>query len=210
MATVNSYTGDMPAPDRTSLPEIVTAASALLEERGLDGVTMQAVAERVGVRAPSLYKRVAGREALLRLVAERAFADLAERLDAARDLPELAAVYRAYGHARPAAFRLIVSPGVGVPTVDVSHAAAASAAVRRLVRERLGVSGVRELEAARTVTAWATGFIGMELHSGFNLGGDLDAAWDFGLSLVLGGLDVVAGAGETSPQARGSSVREKN
>ena len=70
MAIVNSYTRKMPTPDRTSLDAIVGAASDLLEQTGLAGVTMQAVALRVGVRAPSLYKRVPSRERLIQL-AER-------------------------------------------------------------------------------------------------------------------------------------------
>ena len=59
----------MPTPDRTSLAEIVDAGRGILESAGPSKLTMQAVAERVGVRAPSLYKRVRDRDALLELVA---------------------------------------------------------------------------------------------------------------------------------------------
>ncbi|MDF2575814.1 MAG: TetR family transcriptional regulator, partial [Agromyces sp.] len=47
----------MPTPERTTLAEIVRAGRDQLESGGPDGLTMQAVALRVGVRAPSLYKR---------------------------------------------------------------------------------------------------------------------------------------------------------
>ena len=60
----------MPTPDRTSLADIVAAARQILESEGLAGLTMQAVAQRVGVRAPSLYKRVRNRDDLIRLVTE--------------------------------------------------------------------------------------------------------------------------------------------
>ena len=43
---------------------------------------MQAIAERVGVRAPSLYKRVRDRDALLRLIAEATIDELGDRLAA--------------------------------------------------------------------------------------------------------------------------------
>lgn len=38
------------------------------------------------------------------------------------------------------------------------------------------------LEAARLVTAWATGFLTMELSGAFRLGGDLDEAFEYGLA----------------------------
>jgi hypothetical protein len=39
-----------------------------------------------------------------------------------------------------------------------------------------------ELEAARTVTAWLTGFIAMELGGEFRLGGQVDTAFDHGIA----------------------------
>ncbi|MDQ4490841.1 TetR/AcrR family transcriptional regulator [Sinomonas sp. ASV486] len=73
----------MPTPERTNLTQIVEAAKTILEESGLAGLTMSAVAARVGVRAPSLYKRVGGRDELLGLVADATVLDLAGRIDAA-------------------------------------------------------------------------------------------------------------------------------
>ncbi len=75
----------MPTPERTSLEEIVEAAARLLEEGGPGAVTMQAVAQAVGVKAPSLYKRVRDREALLGLVGAAAADDLTARLEAASE-----------------------------------------------------------------------------------------------------------------------------
>ena len=60
----------MPTPPRTSLPEIVAAGRSILEADGLGGLTMQRVAEEVGVRSPSLYKRVRSRGDLIRLIAD--------------------------------------------------------------------------------------------------------------------------------------------
>ena len=83
----------MPTPERTSIDAIIGAGRAILEESGPAGLTMQAVAVRVGVRAPSLYKRVTDRDALVAAVAESVVTDLAAELEqveqrsVARDTP---------------------------------------------------------------------------------------------------------------------------
>ncbi|WP_066598245.1 TetR/AcrR family transcriptional regulator [Cryobacterium arcticum] len=173
----------MPTPDRTSLDAIVLAAADLLEQSGLAGVTMQAVAQRVGVRAPSLYKRVPSRERLIQLVAETTITELAGRLDAAVGPVELANALRAIGHERPAAFQLIMTPGPGVPAVGDEFVRAASAAILRVADELAGEE--HALEAARTLTAWAAGFITMELNGGFNLGGNVETAWQYGVERIV-------------------------
>nr|WP_017201702.1 hypothetical protein [Microbacterium barkeri] len=43
----------MPTPERTSVEEIVAAGREILEASGAGGLTMQAVATRVGVRCPT-------------------------------------------------------------------------------------------------------------------------------------------------------------
>lgn len=168
----------MPTPERTTLPAIVTSARELLEERGAAGVTMQAVAERVGVRAPSLYKRVRDRDELLRLVAEDAASDLSRRF-AATDgtITELAHAYRAFARAHPMSFRLLLDSD-------------AAAGAFRDVADPI-IAATSSLEAARLVTAWATGFLSMELAGAFRLGGDLDEAYAFGLDTIIAGLDRV-------------------
>lgn len=183
MAIVNSYTDVMPTPDRTSLASIVLAARDLIEVDGLAGLTMQAVARRVGVRAPSLYKRVESRDDLIRLVAEASLTELADRLNSAPSGQQLADRFRAFGHEHPAAFQLIMAPGAGVPVARPEFGAAASAAILRLAGTRAGQQ--HALEAARTLTAWAAGFVSMELNGGFQLGGDVESAWDFGVATIL-------------------------
>jgi len=173
----------MPTPDRTTLDAIVAAARDLLEDDGLPGVTMQGVAVRVGVRAPSLYKRVQSRDRLVQLVAEQTLVDLTSRLDATADARALLDTYRAFGKERPAAFRLVMTPGAGTPVADTAVQAAASAAILRVAADLAGESDA--LEAARLLTAWATGFISMELNGAFRLGGDIDRAWEYGVTRIV-------------------------
>jgi len=186
MAMVNSYTGKMPTPDRTSLDAIVLAARDLLEQDGLSGVTMHAVARRVGVRAPSLYKRVESRDRLIQLVAEATLTDLNGRLGVDQSVAEIAAVFRAFGHERPAAFQLVHTPAAGTPVADESFRIVSTEAILHSAGRLAGEENA--LEAARTVVAWATGFITMELNGSFQLGGDVDRAWEFGVARIVDAL----------------------
>ncbi len=168
----------MPTPEKTSLDKIVAAGRDLLEAGGRQGLTMQKVAERVGVRAPSLYKHVGNRAALLSAVAEATVDDLASRLESTDgSLEELLRRYRRFAGARPEGFRLMHSAYVSPRSL-----ARAAGPVLRTCRE---LAGARDaLDAARLVTAWATGFIEMEISGAFRLGGDVDRAFEYGLAGV--------------------------
>ena len=63
--------------------EAVGAALALLEEEGEAALTMRRVADRVGVRAPSLHKHLRDRAALEAAVVERGLGDFADAVAAA-------------------------------------------------------------------------------------------------------------------------------
>ena len=183
MVIVNSYTGSMPTPDRTSLDAIVLAACELLEQDGLAGLTMNAVAQRVGVRAPSLYKRVQDRDRLIQLVAEATLVEVTARLNAETDPVQIANAFRAFGRERPAAFQLVMTPGAGAPVARPEFGAAASEAILRVAGNLSGSENA--LVAARTFTAWASGFVSMELNGSFRLGGDLEQAWEFGVTRII-------------------------
>lgn len=202
----------MPTPDRTSLEDIIGAARDILESEGLARLTMQAVADRVGVRAPSLYKRVRSRGDLIRLVGEATLHDLGERLhavgssaDARTDLAKLARAFRAFAHARPAGYRLILGWGPETSSLAPDSLARASAPVLRVAAELAGPE--HALEAARLVTAWANGFISMELAGAFQLGGDIELAYEYGIARLTDALTLSgrpdSTLGALSPHFRG-------
>ncbi len=184
----------MPAPARTSTDAILAAGRAVLEAGGLDALTMQAVAERVGVRAPSLYKRFASRAALIAAIAADAFADLGAEIaaaasgqDPAADVRRIADAYRAFAHRSPQAYALLFAnlpPDARPPTEDNARSAGP---VIELTRRWLG--DLHALEGARFLTAFAHGFVSMELAGAFRLGGDVDAAWRYGIDTLIRGLE---------------------
>jgi AcrR family transcriptional regulator len=160
---------------------------------------MQAVAERVGVRAPSLYKHVADRTALIRAVTEAVTGDLAVALriprpapDARDDLRAIARRYRTFVRRNPAGYGLLFGRVDPDALPDASILAALGEPIVAATRRIVGEDGA--LEAARTFVAWAHGFTSLELAGGFRLGGDLDAAYERGIELILAGL-----SGRASP-----------
>jgi len=188
----------MPTPARTSLEEIVKAGRAIVEAAGTDGLTMQSIAAKVGVRAPSLYKRIRSRNDLLRLVGNDAAAELTHQLetavagkDARRDLAALATAFRRFAHDNPGAYSLLFAPLPDDARADPEWSVKASAPVVDATERLAGTD--HALEAARTVVAWANGFIAMELAGAFRLGGDVDRAFAYGIDRLAAAIDTRGG-----------------
>jgi AcrR family transcriptional regulator len=193
-----------PAPARTSNEAIVAAARRILEAEGLESVTMRAIADAVGVRGPSLYKRVPDRASLLRIVADGVIDDLARTVslavatgDPRHDLETALNAYRRFVRSNPSGYRLLFAdlPAEALP--DAERIAAIGGPIVTAMAELLGSE--RALPAARTVVAWAHGFVTMELAGAFRLGGDLDAAYAFGIAAVLDGVESASVSGAASP-----------
>lgn len=78
--------------------EIVDAAWAVARERGLAGITLREIAQRVGMQAPSLYSHVASKHAIYDLMFGQAWSEYAEQMrEVEARLPQdLAGTLRAY------------------------------------------------------------------------------------------------------------------
>ena len=62
-------------------PRIIDAALAVIDEHGLDGLTMRALADHLEVTATALYYHFAGRDELLQAIVERQTAKLVKKID---------------------------------------------------------------------------------------------------------------------------------
>jgi AcrR family transcriptional regulator len=146
---------------------------------------MQAVASAVGVRAPSLYKRIRDRGELIRLIGDATASDLLAQLEPVRtgdpehDLAALAAAFRAFAHRRPAGFGLLFARLPEAWRVDPALNARAAGPILETVNALVGPG--EALDAARLVVAWVHGFVSMELAGTFRLGGDVDEAFGYGV-----------------------------
>jgi AcrR family transcriptional regulator len=189
-----------PARAKTTDADILDAAARLLEMGGLDALTMQAVAAEVGVRPPSLYKRVSDRAALVRAVQEAAAAELGAALsdaasgqDPRADIVAMADAFRAFAHRRAGAYGLLFAALPDEMRVSPETNAAAVAPLFRALAVLLDGSQAADvlpraegsLEAARLLVAFAHGFVSMELAGAFRLGGDVDRAWRAGVTTIV-------------------------
>lgn len=200
-----------PAPARTTDTAILAAACDLLEAGGPEAVTMRAVADRVGVRAPSLYKHVAGRAALLRAVSESAtleiglvLGDAARTGDPAADVRAMAVAFRAWARRAPNAYRYLFGPFAGADRPSADLAAMAVAPLLDACARLVGPG--RALDAARLLTAYVHGFTSMELAGGFGLGGDVERAFRYGIETLTGALAEPPGALAEPPAASGAAA----
>jgi hypothetical protein len=95
----------------------------------------------------------------------------------------MARAYRAFARANPETYGLLVARLHEGARPDAGVSEAASEALLRTV-----TGADRPLEAARTVAAWSHGFVSMELAGAFRLGGDLDAAFEYGIGRLAAAL----------------------
>ncbi|MBU1587358.1 MAG: WHG domain-containing protein [Actinobacteria bacterium] len=163
---------------------VVEEAERLADEVGLGAVSLAALAERLGVKVPSLYKHVDGLPALHRLIEARSKLELAEvmgraTVGRARDdaLDGLAAAYRDWATRHPGRYEATVR----APAPDDEASLAASERAVGIMFDALagyGLSGDDAVDATRSFRAAIHGFIALEAVGGFGMPRDVDRTFE--------------------------------
>lgn len=153
--------------------EITAAARDLLEQEGDDALTMRNLADRLGIKAPSLYKHVKNRQEIETLLAVEALTEMGETLAAESDLEGMGRAYRNWALANPALYRVATTRPLDRENLPDG---VEEAAARPLVE---AVGGDPDL--ARAIWAQAHGLTLLELDGRFPDDADIDAAWRAGL-----------------------------
>jgi AcrR family transcriptional regulator len=161
--------------------QIVAAALELLETHGPEGLTMRAVAARVGIKAPSLYKHFPDKEELETALIAEGFRQVATVFSAAVDgspepLGDLARAYRQWAKEHPHLYRLMTHKPLRRDLLPEGLEASAALPVVR------AVNGDPDL--ARAAWALAHGLTSLELVDRFPPDADLDAAWRAGVAAL--------------------------
>jgi len=177
---------------------ILDEADALADEIGVGELTLAAIASRLGVKQPSLYKHIAGHDALLCAMTARAKDELAAALaratvGRARDdaVVAMCHAYRGWAIRHPGRYELTVR----APLPDDAADQAASAAAVAVVSDVLagyGLAGDDAIDAIRGLRAVVHGFIDLERRGGFGLPVDVDRSFE---RLIAAFTRVLSGGG---------------
>ena len=158
--------------------EVVAAARLVLERDGASGLTMRSVADELGIRAPSLYKHVAGKGAIEVMLIEAALREMGESLHAALRRPgldgadggvaALLRAYRAHALAHPNSYRLATSGPLARGELEPGLEDWAG-------EPFLLVTG--DAHRAQALWAFTHGMVILELDNRFPDGSELDRTW---------------------------------
>ncbi len=186
---------------------VVEAAAKLVDEEGLDQLSLGRLAERLGVRTPSLYNHVAGLPGLKHDLALYCLRELLDRLlratigkSRAEAIFALANAYRAYAREAPGRYALTLrAPDPGDQALQAI--AQQLVDVLRAVLAPYRLSEEDNIHAIRSLRSIVHGFISLEVTGGFAMPVDLDASFHWLIDLYIAGLRRPTVIGEQKPSA---------
>lgn len=187
--------------------DVVAAGAELADARGLDGVTLAAVAQRLRVRSPSLYAHIGGLEDLHRRLSlmgaqalREAFLEAARGREGEEALRALFHAYRSFARLHPG---LYAATQRGVAAEYDEELTDALQSVLDPVLRALTEEGVPEealIHVTRGVRSALHGFVTLELEGGFGLPDSVEESFRRLVDLLLSGVKGATAQGSlTSP-----------
>jgi AcrR family transcriptional regulator len=175
-----------PAPARpvrsARAAQIVAAARELLERQGPEALTMRALADALGIQAPSLYKHFRNKAAVeLAIISDALWevgqtshtvVDAAEPEGAAAAAQALTAAYRSAARAAPNHYRLATQGRLDRDGLEPGLEEWAGNPWYRVTGDPV---------VAQALWAFAHGMVILELDERYPPGSDLDATWAAGV-----------------------------
>ena len=191
MAAPHSAGGRRPA--RLSRDSIVNAALTFLDREGWDALTINALANQLGTKGPSLYNHVQSLEDLRRTVRMRVVGDIIDMLNTVghgrtRDdaVMAMASAYRSYAHHHPGRYSAFTRMPLGGDDPEFTDATRAAAAPVIDVLASYGLEGENAFYAALEFWSAMHGFVLLEMTGAMN-GVDTDAVFtDMVMRLATG------------------------
>jgi AcrR family transcriptional regulator len=174
---------------------VVEAAAKLVDEEGIEQLSLGRLAERLGIRTPSLYNHVAGLPGLkhdLALYCLRDLLDNTIRATIGKSRTEaivaLADAYRSYARQAPGRYTLTQrAPDPG--DQELQAVAQQVVDVVRAILVPYKLSDEDAIHAIRGLRSIVHGFVSLEVTGGFGLPVDLDASFHWLINVFVAGFD---------------------
>ena len=179
--------------------DVVTAAAAIADSEGLEAATLTAVADRLGIKTPSLYNHVNGLSGLHRLLAMRGsrilleeFQEVTEGLEGTAALRAIAEADRRFAVEHPGLYDAFLPAPKPGEDDELYNAMAEPVFLVAHILLDLGIPQEDAIHLIRALRALLHGFLDLEAKAGFGMPTDIDASFAASVDLILTGIRAAA------------------
>ncbi|MBO0777690.1 MAG: WHG domain-containing protein [Ktedonobacteraceae bacterium] len=184
-------------PHRAGLDQatVIEAAARLIDEEGIEQLSLARLAERLGVRTPSLYNHVAGLAGLKQDLAVHCSREVLARLTRAavgkagtEAIFSIADAYRDYALHSAGRYALTLQS----PQPDNQELQDIARQIIEVVQAILApykLSEEQSIHAIRGLRSIIQGFVSLEVRGGFGLPTDLNSSFHWLIGTFIAGLE---------------------
>lgn len=173
--------------------DVIDQALALIDAEGVEAITLAAIAERLGCRAPSLYTHVDGLDDVLAAAALRCITGFGDHLGEAvmgrageDGVRAFAAAWRQWVNSHPGRYALTLRRPMAEHREAYRSAAATATVAASAVLRSLGVDDTGLPDAGRALRATLHGFAQLETEG--SIGPDPDRTFEVVVDTLVAGL----------------------
>ncbi len=177
---------------------VIKDAVRLVDEDGLEQLSLARLAEHLEVKVPSLYNHVAGLPGLKSALAKYCLRELLDQLTRAvmgkartEAIFALADAFRDYARTTPGRYMLTLR-APAPDDAEWQELGQQSVGVARAVLAPYRLGEETTIHAIRSLRSIVQGFISLEMADGFAIPLDLDASFHWLISLYAAGLEQMA------------------
>ena len=184
----------MPKRPGLTKEKLVDAAIDIINQEGLDNLTIAALSAKFSVKPPSLYNHIDSHEALQQAITLRGIKSITLVIQKAAmgragydALKAVAIAYREFAKSQPGLYEMTVRSHEGQ---DPELAAAQREAVDAFTRILKGyhLDEEKALHAVRCIRSSLHGFVALEIQGGFGLPLSIEESFDYHLRILDCGL----------------------
>lgn len=185
----------MPYPTQINREAIIATAYELIERDGAEQLTLAQLADTLHVKAPSLYRHIPSKAALIQQINTHTFTLLfttyeqarqAAAADAGAQLRALLHAHRAFAHAHPVAYVLVFTTVASAERPAEQMLEQLALPIEAIMAKLTGTD--HALAALRGALALVHGFVMLELNNQFRRGGDHTLAFSDCVEAYLRGV----------------------